>query len=201
MNKNIGSSIRSLRKQRKMTLEQVANKTGLSISFLSQVELSKSSVTLTSLRKIADALNVNISYFFEEDVDHENIKRKSSRKEQVFTDASFSFTDLTGDMDHPHFEPLIATLHPGDNNRMPYSHKGQEFIYILDGTLTVILNDDEFLLYPGDSLHIDSQTPHVWFNDTQEPVRLLVVNAFIQDDCEKLRSLPRQLPQDNSSPK
>lgn len=60
----IGAKIKSLRKERKLTLKQIADQTNLSISFLSQVERSKSSITLESLKKISEALGVNPSYFF-----------------------------------------------------------------------------------------------------------------------------------------
>src|SRR5699024_3167611 len=181
MNENIGSRVRELRKQKKMTLNEVSIKSGLSISFLSQLELSKSSVTLTSLRKIAESLNVNISYFFESNESELNIKRRINRKEHTFKDASFSLANLSGDVDDHLFEPTIATLLPGDKNRSPYSHEGQEFIYILEGILTVILSGQETLLYPGDSLHIESLTPHVWYNNSENPVKLLMINAPVRE--------------------
>lgn len=65
MNDLIGVKIKSLRKERKLTLKQIADQTNLSISFLSQVERSKSSITLESLKKISEALGVNPSYFFQ----------------------------------------------------------------------------------------------------------------------------------------
>ena len=63
----VGITLKSLRKERKLTLKDLAAETGVSISFLSQVERGKSSVTLESLKKIADALSVNPSVFFAKD--------------------------------------------------------------------------------------------------------------------------------------
>lgn len=193
MDNNIGSRIRAMRKQKKMTLEQVSLKSNLSISFLSQVELAKSSVTLTSLRKIAEALNVTITHFFEEDNDHKQMKKKSAQKEQSYADTKFTLTNLTGDIENPLVEPMIATLLPGDKSKEPYAHNGEEFLYLLEGILTVILDDEEFFMHPGDSLHIKSLTPHVWFNDDTEPAKLLIINTK-NPNCkeqisEKYRSL------------
>ena len=64
MKDNIGEIIKKLRLEHQLTLKEVAERTGLSISFLSQVERSKSSITLQSLSRIAEAFNVSRSYFF-----------------------------------------------------------------------------------------------------------------------------------------
>jgi uncharacterized cupin superfamily protein len=183
MDDKLGASIKNLRLMKRMTLSDVSKKSGLSISFISQVERSKSSVTMTSLRKISEALDVNVSHFFQSNVPQSaSITRKGDRKELNYQDMSFSFTNLVGSFQNPIFEPIIATLLPGETQKKPYSHKGQEFIYVLEGTLTVILNDEEALLYPGDSLHIDSTQPHTWFNASEEPVRLLIVVASANND-------------------
>ncbi|WP_228550079.1 helix-turn-helix domain-containing protein [Salinibacillus xinjiangensis] len=67
MPNEIGQKIKQLRKSQKRTLKQISDATNLSISFLSQLENAKSSVTLESLKKISDVLEVNPSYFFSED--------------------------------------------------------------------------------------------------------------------------------------
>ena len=178
MDEKLGVSIKDLRLMKRMTLSDVSKKSGLSISFLSQVERSKSSVTMTSLKKISEALGVNVSHFFQATATHSaSITRKEDRKELNYRDMSFSFANLGGDFQNPIFEPIIATLLSGETQKKPYSHKGQEFLYVLEGTLTVILNNEEQLLYPGDSLHIESTNPHTWFNASEEPVKLLIVVA------------------------
>lgn len=180
MDDKLGASIKNLRLSKRMTLSDVAKKSGLSISFISQVERSKSSVTMTSLRKISEALDVNVSCFFQTDTSASaSITRKDSRQELNYQDMSFSFTNLVGNIQNPIFEPIIATLLPGETQKKPYSHKGQEFLYVLEGVLTVILDDQEHLLYPGDSLHIESTQPHTWFNASSETVKLLIVVASV----------------------
>ncbi|WP_342513599.1 XRE family transcriptional regulator [Sporosarcina sp. FSL K6-1522] len=180
MDEKLGANIKDLRLMKRMTLSDVSKKSGLSISFLSQVERSKSSVTMTSLKKISEALGVNVSHFFQATATQSaSITRKEDRKELNYRDMSFSFANLGGDFQNPIFEPIIATLLPGETQKKPYSHKGQEFLYVLEGTLTVILNNEEQLLYPGDSLHIESTNPHAWFNASEGPVKLLIVVASV----------------------
>ncbi|MBE1556703.1 helix-turn-helix domain-containing protein [Sporosarcina limicola] len=181
MNDKIGDSIKELRLNKRMTLSEVSKKSGLSISFLSQVERFKSSVTLTSLKKISEALDVNLSYFFHTNVDQSpSITRNKEREEHNYQDMNFKFSNLLGNFQNPVFEPIIATLLPGEKQRKPYSHKGQEFLYVLEGTLTVILDDNEHLLHLGDSLHIDSTTPHTWFNASEKPAKLLIVATLAE---------------------
>lgn len=72
--------IRQLRTQQNMTLKELSDKTGLSISFLSQVERGNSSLAITSLQKIAEVLNVSMSSFFEEPVNNTYVTTRSTRK-------------------------------------------------------------------------------------------------------------------------
>jgi len=159
---------------KRMTLSDVAKKSGLSISFISQVERSISSVTLTSLKKISEALGVNVSYFFNQQTSKKaNISRHEDRKSIDYQNAKFNYSSLLGNFQNPLFEPIVAKLLPGETQVKPYTHEGQEFIYVLSGILTVVLEDEEHLLYQGDSLHIESTTPHTWFNNSEESVELL----------------------------
>lgn len=178
MDEKLGINIRNVRLKKKMTLNEVAQKSELSISFLSQLERSKSSVTMTSLRKISEALDVSVSHFFQNtNTSSESIKRKQKYEIESYGDTEFSFLNLTGDMLKPLFEPIIATLFPGEKQKKPYTHRGQEFLYILEGSLTVILKEEEYLLNSGDSVHIESSSPHTWFNASDQPVKLLIVTA------------------------
>lgn len=63
---DISKKIKSLRLEKEMTLKDLGEETGLSVSFLSQIERGNSSLAITSLKKISDAFNINITYFFRE---------------------------------------------------------------------------------------------------------------------------------------
>lgn len=146
-----------------MTLKQVSERTGFYICFLSQVERSKSSATLSSIRKISETLGVNLSYHFQNESEtKKEIIKKEGHAEHRSEDINFTFTNLSGSISNPMFELILATLYPGDRNTSPNTHYGQEFIYILEGMLTVILDNKEYKLYPEDSIHIESTKPHIW---------------------------------------
>ncbi|GAA0604661.1 XRE family transcriptional regulator [Virgibacillus siamensis] len=178
MTDELGVKIKELRKQQKQTLKQISEETGLSISFLSQLEHSKTSATLESLKKISDALNVNPSYFFAKPatgttptvVRHESVDAE-------LTENKFIYRDLSGGMEAPLFSPILIILNPGDNRGSNFSHKGQEFLYVLEGTLTIHIEGEEHVLHPHDSIFLQSSKSHYWLNKTDRTIKFLCVSA------------------------
>lgn len=171
----IGKMIKELRISKGLTLKEVSEKTGLSISFLSQVERSKTSVTLQSISKISDALDVSRSYFFTEEKRQNEITDTKKEIEFNFHKSNFVYQSLSGNIPNPIFEPMLVVLLPNNESVTASTHSGQEFVYVLEGTLTVLFGEKETELKPGYSFHIDSTRPHTWFNRTSEPVKLLYV--------------------------
>lgn len=176
----IGDRLRALRNSRNMTLKQLSEKTSLTDSFLSQVEHSKSSITIESLMKISEAFDVSPSFFFSEDKKEEEarfvINKKDSFGEEKH-ESDFIYKDLAGKFDEQIFLPILVTLKPRKKGVRPLSHSGQEFIYVLDGILTVIFDEDEISLEVGESIHMDSTIPHNWINNTDKEVKFLYISS------------------------
>ncbi|MGM8212948.1 helix-turn-helix domain-containing protein [Virgibacillus sp. W0430] len=178
MSKLLGEQVRELRKKKQMTLKQVAEKTGFSISFISQLEHAKTSATLESLKKISEALGVTPSYFFSDT----KAKTKSKVIRNVLNASSgqennFIYKDLSGNVENPILSPNLIILNPGGNRGSNLTHSGQEFLYVLEGTLTVMIREETYDLHPYDCILIDSSTPHYWLNKTDEPIKFLCVSA------------------------
>ena len=144
MKDNIGEIIKKLRLEHQLTLKEVAIRTGLSISFLSQVERGKSSITLQSLSRIAEAFNVSRSYFFNNQTTKSSIY-KNKGKDLNFKDSYFIYQSLTGNMNDPLFEPMLVILLQNEEMEKPSSHSGQEFVYVMEGTLTLVIEDDFYM--------------------------------------------------------
>lgn len=164
---SIGPTLKNLRKDRKLTLKQLAEETGVSISFLSQVERGKSSVTLESLRKIADALHVDPSVFFAE----QDAPDWTSRLER------FYYKDLTHGVKEANFVPVLVTLQPGDSEGNPFAHSGYEFLFVVEGELTVEVAGERSTISPGGSTMFDASQKHYWFNLTDREVKFLLVSS------------------------
>lgn len=177
----LGERIRKIRKEKKMTLKHVSERTNLSISFLSQVEHAKCSITLESLMKISEVLDVNPSYFFSDDNQVKERNRIAIHKQHALEEdmvvSNFSYKDLSGNFPNQTFLPTLVTLQPRKEGGRPLAHNGQEFIFVLEGTLTVIFEEYEIDLHTGESLHMESTTPHNWLNKTEEAIKFLYVSS------------------------
>lgn len=164
----VGITLKSLRKERKLTLKDLAAETGVSISFLSQVERGKSSVTLESLKKIADALGVNPSVFFAKDDVQDDL---SIRQERFF------YKDLSNGVLDASFSPILVTLQPGENEGNAFSHGGHEFLFVVEGLLTVEIDGRPVQLNEQQSILFDARKTHYWYNHTEHIVRFLVISS------------------------
>ncbi len=181
MDRKVGTTLKSLRGERKMTLKELSQATGLSISYLSQVEREISSVNINSLGRIAKALNVPTEYFLELPAGHRNVVMRS-HEQSVFTvkPSTFYYSRMGNDtMDGRALEPILVSILPRTDveNVRASSHEGEEFVYVLEGMLTLLIGNEEVLLYPGDSAHYDSNVPHEWANFTTKMVKIISIST------------------------
>ncbi|MCX7884377.1 MAG: XRE family transcriptional regulator [Caloramator sp.] len=179
MNKDIGKKVKDLRIAKKMTLKDLSEKTNLSTGFLSQLERGLTAVATDSLDNIAKALDVELAYFFSKPKNNRKYVMRSYEKE-VFQveDSGFIIYHLSSDLANKNMLPRLVELLPmnSDEPITPYSHKGEEFIYVIEGILTLFINEERYELYPGDTAHYSSECPHNWANYTNKMVKLLTTN-------------------------
>jgi len=164
----VGEKIKTLREQKGLLLKDVADRTGFSAALISQMENHLVSPSLGTLIKLAKALDVKVGDFFgESHEDPYTIVRKDEQK-TVSRFASkegvkygYSYGSLGFDLKNRHMEPFIITLEPATIKTSKTStHEGEEFIYVLEGEMEVILGNHRDVLYPGDSIYYDSTIPH-----------------------------------------
>jgi len=177
--KEIGQKIKELRLAKELTLKDLSEKADLSIGFLSQVERGMASLTVASLEKIAQVLEVDLAFFFTLPQKHEANIMRSYGQEVFSVEESKYFYRLASDLEGKSLEPVLIHLLPnqGREEISPYSHQGEEFVYVLEGILTVFMGDEEYKLNPGDSMHIFSSLPHEWANFTKKLVKVLCVRT------------------------
>lgn len=174
----LGSAIRDLRSQRGLTLRELAARTGFSIGFLSMVERGRSSLTLTSLYKLARALETDVAAFFPSAPEPHplpHVSRASEPGEIAIAGSRRTYKLLSGRAPDRVLEPLYVTVEPSEELEEPYSHEGEEVAYVLSGELVFVIGGVEYRLGPGDSIHFQSTVPHSVNNDTGEPVSALWV--------------------------
>jgi transcriptional regulator with XRE-family HTH domain len=169
----ISKRIKQLRMEKNLTLKEMSEKTGLSISFLSQVERASSSIAITSLKKIADAVDVPIASFFE-DFTNANYQVKADEQKPFRIEGSgATYTRLGGEFSGRAIEPLLVVYPKGQPNEIKISHPGEEFYYVLEGVLIVEIEGKEFIIKVGDSIHFPSAVPHKMLNPFDQDAKVL----------------------------
>jgi transcriptional regulator with XRE-family HTH domain len=150
-----GRRLSKRRKELGFSLRELADRTQLTASFLSQVERGVTNPSLNSLQRIADALSVPLLFFLAEDKHKSRIVRSQNRPEMKLSDSNIMYELLTPDLSGK-FEVVCGTLKPGVENIVRrLSVETEEFIIVLEGSLLVGLGDEEFILHPGDTIYFD----------------------------------------------
>lgn len=172
---DIGKHILRLRKQRKWALEKLGKATGLSVSFLSQVERGQTSISLASLKVIAEVLGEPIQHFFPLPKNVPSIVHAGKAQWIEFEDSAVRYGVLSNPYKERNFEPLLVEYPPGYEGPRLFSHAGEEFGYILKGVLRLTIKNKDYALKQGESFHFTSTLPHTERNEGDEPVLILYV--------------------------
>jgi DNA-binding transcriptional MerR regulator/mannose-6-phosphate isomerase-like protein (cupin superfamily) len=170
----IGSHLRQLRSKRRLSLAQVAQSVGISVGFLSALERSQMSGSVGTLRKLARFYKTNILDFF----DGTGISSRQVRPEQrkVLEAGSGVRMELLA-WGNTVMEPHLFRVAPAAGSGESYTHEGEEFLYVLRGQLTIMLENEEYRLKAGDSFYFESATPHHWRNPGRAETWVLWVNT------------------------
>jgi transcriptional regulator with XRE-family HTH domain len=180
----IGGKIKDLRERNFYTLHDMAAKTGISKSVLSEIESDEVMPPVGTLLKLARALNVGMAYFFKDEAPAEQIsvtragERLSVKRRPHHRDGEvdYIYESLEARMPGKHMEPLLVEFVPMETAEMVFtSHEGEEFLFLLDGRLEFRTNDRVEILAAGDALYFDSSLNHSFRSLTEAPARAVVV--------------------------
>jgi len=174
----IGRQIRELRKVKGLTLNEMAERLGVSIGYLSQIERDRSRLQISTLKAISDVLGVHINWFFQAQPDRppeevEHIVRAESRRTMTFTGLGIREELASPNLAGP-LELLVSTIEPGADSG-EYSHDGAEAGFVLTGRLTLWIDGRSFELVEGDSFAFPSTLTHRCRNPGSVVTRVLWV--------------------------
>ncbi|RFC65985.1 cupin domain-containing protein [Fulvimarina endophytica] len=174
--------LRQLRRIHGQSLKQLAETVGCSESMLSKVETAKVRPTMTMLRKLADALHVNIAFFFEtyakpEDVVHRQGERPILDVGRASDGIAIRLERLPPISQQSLLEANIHIVEPGGSTEGAFSHVGEEMGYLLEGAITLTVGSETFHLHQGDSFAFPSTVPHSYHNESEAVARVLWVNT------------------------
>ena len=177
----VGARVRSLRRERGLTIEQLAAATGLTKGFISQLERDRTAPSLSSIARICDALGVRLSHIFEPEPAPALVRRhERPRLESVLATENH----LLSSRDEERFQAIESEVAPGAGAGDELSSlPGEvEFVYVLEGTLELQVGDERHLLELGDALTYPLSKPHTWRNasdtDTLRVLWVAVPNPY-----------------------
>lgn len=182
MRTDIGQKIKELRTSKKLTLQEVADATGFSTGFLSQLERGLTTVAVDSLAKIAATLGSDLNEFIAavQPGRQSPVTRSYERPLMRVENNSFIHYLLSRNMTDKSMAPRLLEILPSSQPEEEvkiYPHAGEEFVFVLEGVLTLFISGERHELYPGDSAHYLSTQAHNFANNTSRPVKVLLINT------------------------
>ena len=182
---DIGTQIRRLRLREEKTLQDVSTATGLSKPQLSQIENNVSAPPIATLMKISKALDVDIGHFFQstdspEQIDvvraEQRVRSIRRRDHNSAAITEYTYESLAPPKASRHMEPFLVEIQERPSKDLVLvQHQGEEFIFILEGTVEFRSEDQTITLEPQDSLYFDSTIPHAFRSLSGGPAKVLSV--------------------------
>jgi transcriptional regulator with XRE-family HTH domain len=178
----IGERLSTLRKERNLKPEELAARSGVLLSEIEAIEASRSSPTIAPLVKLSRALGVRMGTFLDDVGGAGPALSRAGAAEEVMRatgqaspqKGALSFHSLAQGKSGRSMEPFVVEVRPGQGTDAPSSsHEGEEFIYVMEGSIEVRYGADKYELGVGDSIYYDSIVPHLVCS--KAPARILAV--------------------------
>ncbi len=182
--KTVGEKIKQIREMRKVSLDELAERSGMDITMVQKIEDGKNVPSLAPLIKIARALGVRLGTFLDDSDSYGPVVVRSGdhQKGVRFTSQAsearehLNFFSLAFDKAGRNMEPFIVDIEPGQQSDfMLSSHEGEEFIYVLDGEVEINYGKEIYKLGKGDSIYLDSIVLHNVHAGDNKSARILAV--------------------------
>ncbi len=168
----IGKKIRGIRLNKKITLDILANETGLSKDYIKEIESGSQRPPVGTLLQISRALGIDSGFLLKEQEDAAEMRAEAYTKR---TD-NYAYTALTPSAENKHLKAFRITVEANKAHKgVGFQHEGEEFSYVLKGEVEITVGENINLLGPGDSLHFNSAIKHDLKNVGDTDAELIVV--------------------------
>jgi len=172
---SLGEAIRQSRRGR-FTIEKLAKRAGVSVGLISQIEKGKGNPSFVTLMKLASALDLSLGAFFNSQPlprESDMVVRRGERRKLALEQEGLVYEILSADSQQA-LRMVRFQLPPGfDNSERPFSHAGQECVFLLSGRIEAHIGGSAFTLEEGDAISYDSTVPHWWRNLYDKPAVLI----------------------------
>jgi transcriptional regulator with XRE-family HTH domain len=176
----LGDKIQSLRELKNISREELAERSGLPLEQVKNIEENKDIPSLSPLIKIARVLGTRLGTFLDDsDKIGPVVSRKGQANKRISTSNSGSHLDfysLAAEKSDRHMEPFIINIEANkEHSFVMSSHEGEEFIYVLEGVIQVSYGKNTFILEEGDSIYYDSIVEHLVQAGAEQNAKILAV--------------------------
>lgn len=174
---NIGEKLRQLRLFRNLTQEEMADRCELSKGFISQVERDLASPSIATLTDMLECLGSSLQEFFSEAKDNKIVFSTDDMFEKADDDTYLNkITWLVPSAQKNSMEPIMLELQENGRSSMVPAHEGEEFGYVLSGSVTLVLGSNRYRVRAGESFCIHPRCEHYLINNAKRPAKLLWVS-------------------------
>lgn len=173
---DVGKQLRVFRQERGLSLRTLAELCHLSPNTISLIERGESSPSVSTLHRLATALNVQITAFFEGPIEHVQVVLTRAADRRRAANANVLLESLGTGLEKQSLEPFLVTMRPGaDSGPQMIVHDGQEMVYCLQGEIEYQVDEESYQLAVGDTLLFRARLPHRWRNPGHDPAVFLLV--------------------------
>lgn len=172
---NLGQKIKEKRRLLMLTQEELANRCELTKGFISQLENNKVSPSMETLEIILEVLGTDFSDFFHEEKNQEIVFTAEEQYEKRFE--GYRQTWLVPTSQQHSMEPILVEIEPNSETFNDYPHNGEEFGYVIEGEIIVVLGNQRELCRQGESFYITTGTTHYIINQSDRPAKLVWVSC------------------------
>lgn len=172
---SIGSKIKQLRVMNQLTQEELADRCDLTKGFISQLENDLNSPSISTLTDILTALGSNLKDFFAEDEDEKIVFTKN---DYINTENdNHTITWLVPNALKNEMEPILVKINPNSELMVDMPHEGQEFGYILEGSIIVVLGNKQHKVNKGETFYFATDKPHYLKNTQSKVAKVLWISS------------------------
>jgi len=173
---SLGEKVRQVRTERNISQRDLARLAGLSPNSISLIERDETSPSVATLQSLAGALNIRMSYFFEEESPASVLHIKSGVRPKITSDG-VQIEGMGKTLPAQEMEPFLITLEPyaGSGGERQVVHSGHEFVYCLQGKIEYVIDGNVYLMEVGDILIFEAALPHLWRNPFEVEAKFILV--------------------------
>lgn len=176
---DIGSKIRDLRIQKALTQEELADRAELTKGFISQLERDLTSPSIATLTDILQCLGTNLSEFFSEEAEEQIVFKDEDYFEKTDPELKNKIEWIIPNAQKNEMEPIRLTLEPGGSTYQDNPHEGEEFGYVIRGSITLIIGKKHIKVNAGESFYyIAEKTHHIESEDGAEVIWVSTPPSF-----------------------